>query len=152
VNAIQKLNLILTAPNLGLLILRVWLGVVGIFHGSQKLFGIWGGHGMAGFTDFLTSLNVPVPAVSAYLAAGAEFLGGILLIVGLFARLAAIPFAITMAVAIATVHNKAFANPEGFEFPATVLAGLIAVIFLGPGRFSADASIGKATANITPKP
>lgn len=151
-NPYHRLNLFLTAPNLGLLILRLWLGTVGIFHGSQKLFGAFGGHGMAGFTEFLTSLNVPLPAASAYLAAGAEFVGGLLLIAGLFTRLAAIPFAITMLVAIFTVHNKSFANPSGFEFPATVLAGLIAIILIGPGHFSADAAFGRAAATLRPRP
>jgi putative oxidoreductase len=98
-------------------------------------------------------LNVPAPSVSAYLAAGAELIGGILVGLGLFSRLAAIPFAFNMVVAIATVHSKAFsAADKGLEFPATVLAALIAVMLVGPGRFSADAAMGKGAADIRPRP
>jgi putative oxidoreductase len=149
---IGKINVALQYPDLGLLILRLWLGTLGVFHGAQKLFGAFGGHGMAGFTEFLRSLGVPAPSVSAYCAAGAEFFGGILIAMGLFTRLASMPFAINMVVAIAMVHNKGFALPDGFEFAATVLAGLLALILAGPGRFSADMAIGKFLANLRIKP
>lgn len=133
-------------PDAAWLLIRVMVGVVGVFHGAQKLFGWFDGPGISGFTDALTALEVPFPALSAYLAGGAEFFGGVLLIVGLLTRLAALPFAFAMLVAVTQVHNKAFdARDSGMEYALTLLVVLVAIALAGPGRFSLDALVRGGT-------
>lgn len=123
-------------PDLGLLLIRSMVGVVGVYHGAQKLFGAWDGMGLSGFAGFLESLGVPLPWLSAVLAGSAEFFGGLLLILGVFPRLVAVPFLITMAVAIATVHPNAFnAAENGMEYPLTIAVVLLGIVFAGGGRY-----------------
>jgi putative oxidoreductase len=126
------------AADLGLLIMRVMLGVVMTYHGSQKLFSWFGGGGMEGFASALSSMNVPLPALSAYLAAGAEFFGGAALLLGLATRLAAIPVLVTMLVAALVAHWGAFGAPQGMEYPLTLASMALGIGLLGPGRFSLD--------------
>lgn len=143
----QKINTLLDFPNLGLLVLRLWLGVEGFYHGGQKLFGLFGGPGIKGFAGWLGSMNVPMPEVSAVLAGIAELGGGILVAVGLFSRPAALVFAINMGMAIALVHTHAFDNGnKGLEFPMTLAVALLTVVLVGPGRLSLDAMMGRAAA------
>jgi putative oxidoreductase len=124
-------------PDLGLLIIRLMFGVVGVYHGSQKLFGAWGGPGMDGFTGYLGKLNVPAPGLSAWMAALAEFGGGILIAVGLLPRLAAIPVAITMLVAFATAHHFSFDMKNGGnDYPLALAMVAIGLVFTGPGKYS----------------
>ena len=54
----------------GLLLIRVIIGVIFVFHGGQKLFGIWGGSGLAAFASYLEQLQVPVPAIAAVMRSG----------------------------------------------------------------------------------
>lgn len=124
---------------LGILLIRVMVGAVGFFHGAQKLFGVFGGSGIKAFSDNLASMNVPQPLVSAYLAGGAEFFGGLLVAVGLLTRFAALPFAFTMFVAVVMVHPDAFSGPKGMEFPLTLGVVLVGIALIGPGRLSLDA-------------
>jgi putative oxidoreductase len=143
-----------TARDLGLLAIRLILGVVFLYHGSQKLFGAFGGPGLTGFSGYLASLGVPAPGVNAVLAASAEFFGGAFLLVGLFTRLAAIPLAATMTVAILSVHSKGFnASTGGMEYPLTLLVVAIGLALTGAGGLSLDALLARrrhATVAATP--
>src|SRR5438876_9837649 len=122
----------------GLTVLRVVVGAVFLMHGCQKLF-VWGFHGVAGF---LGPLGVPAPAVAAVLLTLVEFVGGALLVLGLFTRWAAWLLAIDMVVAILLVHlKKGFFNPQGFEYPLTLLAANIAIALAGPGAGAVDGVI-----------
>ena len=124
-------------PDIGLLLLRIWVGLIGIFHGAQKLFGAFNGSGISGFTQFLADKNVPLPTLSAYMAGSAEFFGGILIAVGFFTRFASFLFAFTMAVAIATTFNGAFDNRDGgLEFQALIGIACLTLMFSGPGKYS----------------
>ncbi len=129
-------NLIPMNPNLGLLIMRAMIGVVGAIHGGGKLFGAFGGDGLRAFAEVLKGMNVPVPMVSALLAGAAEFFGGIMIAVGLFPRLAAIPFAFTMFVAFFTAHHGKLIGKGSGEFALTLGAFAIGLFFTGPGRWS----------------
>ncbi|HEX6881433.1 MAG TPA: DoxX family protein [Terriglobales bacterium] len=120
---------------LGLAIIRIITGVVFFAHGYQKLI-VWG---IGGVTGGFTQIGIPAPHLSAYLATFAEFFGGIALLLGLGTRLAAIPVAFTMVVAILQVHLKGgFFAPQGFEYPLTLLAANIAMIVAGGGAFALD--------------
>lgn len=124
----------------GLTVLRVVVGAVFLMHGCQKLF-VMGFHGVAGF---LGVLGVPAPAVAAVVLTLVEFVGGALLVLGLFTRWAAWLLSIDMVMAILLVHlKKGFFNPQGFEYPLTLLAANIAIALAGPGAASMDGAIRK---------
>jgi putative oxidoreductase len=125
------------SADLGLLVLRVMIGLVMALHGAQKLFGAFDGPGISGATQFFDSLGIPMPGVSAWLAALTEFVGGLLLIFGPYARLAAIPLTFTMFVAAITAHGDAFfLKKGGMEYTLTLAAGCICIALAGPGRFA----------------
>ena len=125
-----------SATDLGLLIGRVMLGVVFVFHGSQKLFGAFGGPGIEGFTGFLGSLGVPLPGLNAWLAAGVEFVGGLALLLGFGVRVLGLPLVITMLVAAFTAHSGFSAQSGGMEYPLTLAALTATLTLTGPGHFS----------------
>jgi putative oxidoreductase len=136
-----------SAHDFGLLLIRAILGVVLAFHGSQKLFGLFGGPGMEGFTQALEAMEIPMPQVAAYLSAGTEFVGGLLLLVGFATRLVAIPVAFNMFVAAFKAHGGAFslqADPPGMEYALTLAVVATALIFTGAGQFSVDGCMCRA--------
>jgi putative oxidoreductase len=126
-------------------ILRVVLGIVFFAHGAQKMLGWFGGFGFAGTMGFFTGM-MHIPAPLAFLAIGAEFFGGIGLILGFLTRIAAFGIGVNMLVAIMTVHHTFgfFMNwagtqkGEGFEFHLLVLAMAAFLMIRGGGAFSID--------------
>jgi putative oxidoreductase len=132
-----RLSALAHHPDAGLLLARLWLGFLGVFHGSQKLFGLFGGSGLRGFAGFLEGMNVPAPTLSAVLAGSAEFFGGFLLAMGIVPRLAVVPFIFTMLVAYFTAHGGKFsAAAGGGEYALTIAVLLSATILTGPGRYT----------------
>ena len=130
----------------GIALLRIVVGVVFVAHGVQKLF-VYGHPAIAGM---LGQIGIPFPAVSAWLIALTEFLGGAALLFGLFTRWAAAPLSFAMLVAILTVHLKAgFFAPAGFEYPLTMLAVNLALILTGAGAFALDNLRAASNAEIT---
>jgi putative oxidoreductase len=132
------------AVSVALLVLRLVLGWIFIYHGSQKLFGAFGGPGMGGFANTLAKLGLPgilPPMGWAYVAACGEFFGGISVFLGLVARLGAIPIIASMLVAIGGVVGKnGFSVVHGgYEYNLLIIAGCVAIIIAGPGIISADA-------------
>lgn len=119
----------------GITLLRVIVGVVFIMHGGQKLF-VWGLSGVAGAFG---QMGLPAPTLMAVLATAAEFLGGILLVVGLLTRLAALPLAVTMLVALFVAHlSGGFFAPDGFEYVLVLFVASISLALLGPGALAVD--------------
>ena len=110
----------ITATDVGLLILRIGLATVFLAHGSQKMFGWFGGHGLEATVAGMVATN-GIPAPLAYLATFTEFFGGLAVLGGLLSRLASLGLLITMLVAIFGVHlNGGFFAPKGFEYPFTL--------------------------------
>jgi putative oxidoreductase len=134
------------ANSLGLLMLRLVLGWIFFYHGSQKVFGAFGGMGMGGehgFVAIITGLHLPVlSAVAwAWMAACGEFFGGVFVFLGLLTRLAAVPIIVTMLVAIGSVTgSKGFA---GYEFNLALIAMSVTLILTGGGLVSLDALLFK---------
>ncbi len=123
--------------DIGLALTRSIVGVVFIFHGAQKLLGWWGGFGLEGTAGFFAQIGIPAPYANAVLASTTELVGGLLLVLGIVPRLAALPLAFTMGVAIATVHRGAFSSMQnGMEFPLTLGVVLIGLAFAGGGRLN----------------
>lgn len=136
-----------TYPSWSLLVVRLGLGVVFLAHGSQKVLGWFGGHGLGGTIKTFQGMGVP-PAAAA-LAAFIEFVGGCAMITGLLARPAAVGIMIVMLVAIGKVHGKHgfFLNMgvpgkgPGFEFNFALIAMALAVLIGGGGVLSLDRAI-----------
>jgi putative oxidoreductase len=122
-----------------MLVLRIGLGTVMFAHGAQKMFGWFGGPGPAGFVGFMGSMGVP--AFLAWLAILVEFVGGIAVLLGPFARIAALGFAVNMIVALAMVSipHRGFLGTSqsgGWEFEFVLLTMALAIFCAGPGRYA----------------
>lgn len=121
------------------LLIRVTVGVVFIVTGWGKL------QTLDDVAEFFASLHIPLPALNAHVASATEFFGGILILVGLGARLVALPMAFTMLVAIITAK---LGNVEGFTDFLELEEWSYLVMFLvialrGPGGFSLDALLAR---------
>lgn len=129
---------------LGLLIIRVVIGLTLAAHGAQKLFGWWGGPGMKGWTGAMNHMRIRPATPWAWASALAEFGGGLGLALGLLTPLPSFAIAGSMLVAIALVHlPKGFFNSKGgFEFNLSILAAVAAVAIAGPGAYSLDTALG----------
>jgi putative oxidoreductase len=130
--------------SLGLLILRLVVGLTMAAHGAQKVFGWWGGPGMNGWTQAVIRLRIRPATAWAWIAALSELGGGLLFAIGLLSPLGSLAIAGTMLVAIATVHwvNGFWNGKRGYEFNLALLASAVAVALTGPGAYSADQAMG----------
>ena len=129
--------------NEGLLLARLVFGTLMAAHGSQKLFGWFGGSGLAGFGGALEKMNIRPSAPFALLAGLGEFAGGLLLALGFLSPAGPLMVAGAMVVAIVTVHlKKGFFNSKGgYEFPLLIGAGSVALSITGPGLYSLDSAL-----------
>ena len=141
-------KLLATPDDWTLTVVRLALGVTFFAHGAQKMLGWFGGYGFHGTMGFFTQ-QMGIPAPLAFLAICAEFFGGLGLIVGLLARIAALGIIVNMLVAVAKVHsaNGFFMNwtgqqkGEGFEYHLLAIALLIVVLVKGSGALSIDRAL-----------
>jgi putative oxidoreductase len=123
--------------SLGLVLLRIAVGIIFMLHGKQKLFGM----GFAGVSGAFSHMGVPLPGVMGPFVALLEFFGGIALILGFLTRLFALGFAIDMLVAILLVKLKGGFSQYELEFLLCVSSA--ALLFMGGGDFSIDALLGR---------
>ena len=133
-----------TRAGFGLTVVRILVGIIFVAHGSQKLFGAFGGYGLEGTGQYMESLGLTPGYLMALLSGSAEFFGGLGLVVGLLARPAAVVLAATLVVAIFSVHisHGLFMANNGYEFALALLGGVVAVLIEGAGKFSLDRQIG----------
>lgn len=136
-------RLIATNDSLAPLALRLPAGIIFAAHGAQKLFGWFGGYGLEGTGQWMASIGLTPGYLMALLAGGAEFIGGLALILGLFVRPSAVVLAFTMLVAIVKVHldKGLFMANNGYEFGLALLAISVALVFSGAGRASVDRAL-----------
>ena len=133
-------TLITTKLGLDTLPVRLGAGVIFAAHGAQKLFGWFGGYGLEGTAGWMESIGLAPGTLMAALAGGAEFFGGLLLIAGFLVRPTAVVLAITMLVAIVTVHlqNGLFMSNNGYEFGLALLVISMGLALRGAGSLSID--------------
>lgn len=138
-------KLLYTDPvDAGALAARVFLGLVILPHGLQKLLGMFGGYGFSASVEFFSSLGIPF--VSGALIVLGESFGAVFLIAGFLTRISAAAIGIIMLGAIMTVHGQHgffmnwFGNQagEGYEYHLLALGLSAALVINGGGRFSVD--------------
>ncbi len=130
--------------DIGLLVLRLVVGALFIGHGTQKLFGWFGGQGPSGTGAFLDSLGFRPGRPFALLHGLAEAGGGLLLALGLLTPLGAAAIIGVMTTATIAIHvpNGIWNENGGVEFTVTNIAVAQALAFVGPGTYSVDAVLG----------
>ena len=131
--------------SLGLLIIRLVFGLTFAAHGTQKLFGWFGGYGVEGTGGFFESIGVKPGKPMAVLAGLGELGGGLLLAAGLFTPLAAAIITVVMLVAIFTVAGKNgyWATANGSEYNWAIIAVAIGIALIGPGTYALDTLLFK---------
>ncbi len=121
---------------LGLTLVRIMLGIVFVAHGSQKVLGLLGGPGLQGFVSWASGLGVPT--YLGYAAAFAEFIGGILLLLGIYAELGALMVIGVMIGAIYFVHlpHGFFIQNGGYEYVLSLIVSSVAILIGGAGTLA----------------
>ena len=130
--------------NLGLLLIRLIFGLIMVAHGSQKLFGWFGGYGLAGTGGFFESLGFRPGRRFAFAAALSEFIGGWLFTLGFLGPVGPALILAVMLVASISVHwrNGLFAATNGVELPLLIAAAVVGIALIGFGTYSLDAAFG----------
>ncbi|MDP5131394.1 MAG: DoxX family protein [Paraglaciecola sp.] len=139
------MKLLSSDAGLAPLALRLPVGIIFIAHGAQKLFGAFGGYGLEGTGQWMASIGLEPGYLMALMAGGAEFFGGLFILLGLLTRPTALVLAVTMLVAIVTVHvgNGLFMANNGYEFGLALFAASVSLMFSGSGKVAIDNIIAK---------
>ncbi|MFN2527274.1 MAG: DoxX family protein [Candidatus Baltobacteraceae bacterium] len=130
--------------DLGFLLVRLIVGLAIAAHGAQKLFGLFGGHGIKGTAGFMESLGFRPGTLFAVASGASETLGGLLIILGLGGPLGSLLVIATMIVAIFSVHlkNGFWAANTGYELNSLYIAASIAIAFAPLSALSLDGVLG----------
>ncbi|WP_110113886.1 DoxX family protein [Bacillus sp. CGMCC 1.16541] len=126
--------------SIGLLLIRLVVGLSFMGHGAQKLFGWFGGHGVQGTGGFFESIGIKPGKQMAIIAGLTELVGGALFVLGLLTPLAAAMIIGTMIIAIVKVHgaNGYWVTQNGYEFNLFIIVVALAVALMGAGSYSVD--------------
>ena len=125
------------ARDIALLLIRLMIATIFLYHGSQKLFGAFGGGGIRGTAQAFSRMGIPHPLISAILSGCAEFFGGLIFLTGTGLRIMAIPLAVNMlAATIVTGRHGFSAMNNGCEYPLSLLVVIIAMALMGPGKWT----------------
>jgi putative oxidoreductase len=129
---------------LGLLVLRVVVGALFVGHGAQKLFGVFGGHGLSGTAGFFDQIGLRPGRLHAVAGGVAELTGGLLLALGLVTPLASLLLTAVMTAAIFSVHlrNGLWVTANGYEYNLVLIAAVFALAAVGAGDWSLDNALG----------
>jgi putative oxidoreductase len=129
---------------IGLLVLRLALGLYMAAHGAQKLFGWFGGYGLGPTGQFFTQLGYRQGKLFAFLASATEVVSGLLVALGLLGPIGPALMVAVMIVAAVTVHWKGglFSANNGVEINVLFAASAVLLALVGYGRFSLDAVLG----------
>jgi putative oxidoreductase len=130
--------------DLGLLVLRVVVGLLFFGHGTQKLFGWYGGHGLSGTGQFFESMGFPNGKRQAFSAGLFEAGGGVLIALGLVTPVGAAALIAVMTVAVIRVHfaKGLWVTEGGYEYNAVLVAVVFALAGVGAGDWSLDNAFG----------
>ena len=130
--------------NIGLLVVRIIVGLYFVGHGAQKLFGVAGGYGLSGTGQFFESMEMRPGRLNAFAAGAAELGAGVLLALGLLTPLAAALVTAVMIVAIVAVHlsKGIWTANGGFELNLVYIAIVFALAGVGAGDWSLDHALG----------
>jgi putative oxidoreductase len=136
--------------SVGLLILRLVVGLSLAAHGAQKLLGWFGGYGLAGTGQFLEQLGFRPGRLHAAQAGIAELVGGLFLAAGLLTPAAAAAVVAVMLVAAVSVHitKGFFAHNGGYEYTLVLGGAALALAFTGPGALSLDHALGRSWSGV----
>jgi putative oxidoreductase len=132
-----------TGQSTALLPIRLAFGLIFLAHGTQKLFGWFGGGGLSATGEAFANMGFSPGLMMAFLAGVIELFGGLFLMLGLGTRIAASALTVQMLVAMFGVHwqNGFFMKTGGIEFTFALVAGLLAAVIYGGGAASADRAI-----------
>jgi putative oxidoreductase len=133
--------------DVGLLILRIGLGLLFLFYGSQKMLGVFGGRGYSAQVEAF--IGQGFPPLLAHLAILTEFLGGLMLLVGFFTPLAALGLTVMMSVATwkhmstpnawnLLANSGQSGDVSRFFYTFSLAVACLAVLIIGPGKISLD--------------
>jgi putative oxidoreductase len=133
-------RMLASTAGLEALALRLPIGLILAAHGSQKLFGWFGGYGLEATGQFMGSIGLQPGFLMALLAGSAEFFGGVLIMLGLLTRPAAAASAITLLVALFSVHwgKGFFLTTHGIEYALALVSATTALFIMGGGSYSMD--------------
>jgi putative oxidoreductase len=131
--------------DLALLVLRIALAIVFLYHGSAILFGAFDGPGPAGFAAYKHW-----PLAVGYLVGLAQFGGGLAALLGVFSRIGAACLIVVMIGAIVTVHlpNGYSLAHNGYEFALNELLTAVVLLLTGPGRYALDRTLPASIRNL----
>jgi putative oxidoreductase len=129
--------------DLALLVLRGVIGVLFVAHGSQKLFGAFGGGGVKGTADMFDAISLRPGRLHAPAAGATELVGGTLLALGLLTPVGAALVIAVMVAAVVAVHlpRGIWNTNGGYEYNLVMIAGAVALAGVGPGAWSLDGAL-----------
>ncbi len=133
----------MTASDIGILLVRLAIGLTFAAHGAQKVLGWWGGPGFVGWTGVIVKMGLRPAPLWAAISGGVELFAGLLLALGLLTPIASALLVAQSIYIIVRAHlPRGFWNRAGgIEFPLQLLAGSLLVVASGPGTLAVDSAL-----------